>query len=85
MGDVKLLGMLGAFFGFEAVLFTIFMGSLLGAVLGGTLILFKRFKFTHPLPFGPYLAAAAIWFVLSKPEMAFEIGEGFRFLFDSIF
>ena len=38
MGDVKLLAMTGAFFGYQASLFTIFIGSVLGSVLGILLI-----------------------------------------------
>jgi len=37
MGDVKLLAMIGAFLGWQSVLFTIFVGSCLGAVGGITL------------------------------------------------
>lgn len=57
-GDGHLLGMLGAFFGWSGVLFTLFGGcviALVGAAIG-------RIGFGKPLPFGPYLAlGAAVW------------------------
>ncbi len=37
MGDVKLLAMIGAFLGWQGVIFTIFVGSILGAIGGVTL------------------------------------------------
>ena len=34
MGDVKLLAVTGAFFGMEGAIYTMFIGSLLGSLLG---------------------------------------------------
>jgi leader peptidase (prepilin peptidase)/N-methyltransferase len=64
MGDVKLMGCIGAFTGWEGALFTIATGSMIGAVGGVAVLLLDRRKlgsFT-PVPFGPALSVAAlIW------------------------
>ncbi|MDX6767427.1 MAG: prepilin peptidase [Candidatus Methylacidiphilales bacterium] len=62
MGDVKLLGAMGAFLGWEAVLFIVAVSSMLGASFGLAMILARRGRWGVPIPFGPYLVAAAmIW------------------------
>ena len=62
-GDFKLLAMLGAWLGWQQLPAIIFMSSLVGAVVGISLIVFKRHQRGIPIPFGPYLAAAG-WIVL---------------------
>ena len=59
-GDVKLMGMLGAFLGLKSVFITIFLGSLIGSVVGVGSIIFLGKDRKAKIPFGPYLAAAAI-------------------------
>jgi leader peptidase (prepilin peptidase) / N-methyltransferase len=59
-GDVKLMGALGAFLGIPAVLFIIFISSLLGSVVGVTLIAMGKRDAQARIPFGPYIAAAAV-------------------------
>jgi leader peptidase (prepilin peptidase)/N-methyltransferase len=61
-GDVKFLACIGAFLGWQAVLFTIFSSSIIGCVAGIAGILLSRGKARSVLPFGPYLAlGAALW------------------------
>lgn len=62
-GDVKLLAMMGAFLGWKPILFIIFVSSLLGSVIGITLMLIRKKDSTLAIPFGPFLAAAAILYV----------------------
>lgn len=57
-GDFKLLAALGAFLGWQQLPMIILTASLVGALFGITAMIVKnRFK-SHPIPFGPYLAAS---------------------------
>ncbi len=61
-GDVKLMGAVGAFFGWQAVVFTIIISSLLGSLVGVTLIILRKRELQGRIPYGPFIAtAAAIW------------------------
>ncbi|PLX75453.1 MAG: prepilin peptidase [Desulfuromonas sp.] len=59
-GDVKLLAMLGAFLGWTAIFPTIFLGSVLGSLVGIPLMLIKKADRRLAIPFGPFLAAGAL-------------------------
>ncbi len=60
LGDVKLLAMLGAFLGVGAVFPIIFIGSVLGSLVGIPLMLLTRADRRLALPFGPFLAAGTL-------------------------
>jgi len=62
-GDFKLLAMLGAWLGWQALPAIILISTLVGSIIGISLILFKQHDRSHPIPFGPYLAIAG-WIVL---------------------
>jgi leader peptidase (prepilin peptidase) / N-methyltransferase len=66
-GDFKLLAALGAWFGWKALPVIILLSSVVGAVVGITLILVRGHDRNIPIPFGPYLAAAG-WLVLMAGE-----------------
>lgn len=57
-GDFKLLGLFGAWLGWQALPQIILLSALTGAIIGVALILGGRHEQGKPLPFGPYLAAA---------------------------
>ena len=59
-GDFKLLAALGAWMGWKMLPLTILFSSLVGAVVGISLILFRRHGRDIPIPFGPYLAGAGV-------------------------
>ncbi|NMW24610.1 prepilin peptidase [Rhodanobacter denitrificans] len=63
-GDFKLLAALGAWMGPVSLLPIILLSSLIGALVGGTLIALRKHEREIPMPFGPFIAAAGwVWFV----------------------
>jgi leader peptidase (prepilin peptidase)/N-methyltransferase len=59
-GDFKLLAAIGAWVGWAALPVVILLSSLVGAVVGVTLIIATRRGRDVPIPFGPYLGAAGV-------------------------
>lgn len=59
-GDFKLLAAVGAWLGWQMLPLTILASSMVGAAVGIALIAFARHGRNIPIPFGPYLAAAAV-------------------------
>ena len=62
-GDFKLLAMLGAWLGWKPLLIVILTSSLVGAIVGISMIVLKITERGTLIPFGPYLAAAG-WLTL---------------------
>ena len=61
MGDVKLLGMIGAFLGWKLVLLTLIVASFAGSIVGVFLIASGRGNMQLALPFGTFLALGAVF------------------------
>ncbi len=72
-GDIKLLGMIGAFCGIEGVLFALVLGSFAGAVVGISLILIKRKDMSYVLPFGPFLSLGAVIYLFVRAVYGNEL------------
>jgi leader peptidase (prepilin peptidase)/N-methyltransferase len=75
LGDIKLLAALGALFGPQCAILTIFIGSVFGSVCGIFMLLSKRLGFSQYLSFGPYLVAGALLYM-------FDFGDLIAFLRD---
>lgn len=60
LGDVKLLAMIGGFLGWRGVLLTLCLGACAGAAVGVGLVAAGRGRADTELPFGTFLAAAAL-------------------------
>lgn len=68
-GDVKLMGAVGAFFGWKAVLFTVIASSLFGSLAGVALILAGKRQLQGRIPYGPFIAAAALIWIFWGPVL----------------
>jgi prepilin signal peptidase PulO-like enzyme (type II secretory pathway) len=59
-GDVKLLAALGTVLGYEGVVITFFVSSIVGGLIAAPLLLTGRMKRHSYLPYGPFLNIAAL-------------------------
>jgi leader peptidase (prepilin peptidase)/N-methyltransferase len=70
LGDVKLVAMVGSFLGVRGALFMLLVGSIAGSILGfGYIKLTGKDSATYPLPFGTFLAGAALLAALAAPTL----------------
>lgn len=59
-GDVKMMGMVGAFVGWKGVLLTLFLGSFSGSLVGVGLVMLRGGDMKTKLPFGTFLGMGAL-------------------------
>ncbi len=69
LGDVKFMGAIGAFLGWQAVFFSLMVSALIGAAVGVGLIATRHREWTSRLPYGPYLAVAATVWIFAGPRI----------------
>jgi leader peptidase (prepilin peptidase)/N-methyltransferase len=60
-GDVKMMAMVGLFFGLKLTLLTLLVGSLCGSLIGGIYILLARKNSQYELPLGTFLGVAGVF------------------------
>lgn len=68
-GDFKLLAALGAWLGWQMLPTIILLSSVVGAVVGISLMIFTKHGRNVPIPFGPYLAAAGAIALFWGPQI----------------
>ena len=66
-GDVKLMAMFGALFGWKVVPFVLFGAAMTGSIAGIILILMRRRDKGGVIPFGPFLCLAALAWLFWGP------------------
>jgi len=64
-GDVKLLAMIGGLLGWQAALFSLFAGAIVGSVAGLATMILRGRKFDMQIPFGPFLAFGALLYMFA--------------------
>jgi leader peptidase (prepilin peptidase) / N-methyltransferase len=69
LGDVKFMAAIGAFLGWQAVIFSLVVSSLIGSLVGVALVLSGRRALSSRLPYGPYIAIAAALWVFAGPDL----------------
>jgi leader peptidase (prepilin peptidase) / N-methyltransferase len=68
LGDVKLLAGIGAFLGWQATVFSIFLSAAVGSLVSVPLILLGKKEFSSKIPYGPYIAlGAVVWIFAQAP------------------
>jgi leader peptidase (prepilin peptidase)/N-methyltransferase len=65
LGDVKFMAAIGAFIGWQGALFSLMVSSLIGATVGVVLIALRRREWSSRMPYGPYIALAAVVWVFA--------------------
>jgi leader peptidase (prepilin peptidase)/N-methyltransferase len=69
-GDIKLLAWIGAILGWKAIPFVIMVSALTGSAIGIFIALKTKGGLKTAIPFGPYLALAALVYVLGGQTLA---------------
>lgn len=74
-GDIKLLAMMGAFLGWKAIPFILFASSLVGSLIGISIMLYQKKDAKLAIPFGPYLVFGAVLYIFyGKPLIRWYLG-----------
>jgi len=81
MGDVFLMGAVGALFGPDGVLATLILSSVSGSVVGVGMILLDKAKLGKmvEIPFGPYICLGCLAWMFYGPELVRFYTSLFRF------
>ena len=69
LGDVKFMAAIGAFLGWQATLFTLMFSSLIGSFVGVSLIAIGKRSWSARIPYGPYIALAAVIWMFLDPGL----------------
>ena len=71
LGDGMLLAVVGALLGWKGVVVSLFGGSMIGSVIGIAVLARSKQKIMQSeLPFGPFLAIAAVFYLFAEPFLA---------------
>jgi len=77
-GDIKLLAMIGGFLGWKSLVFVVFASSILGSLVGIGAMLKQKKGGQTVIPYGPFLAVAALLYLFFRPEITLFFDALFR-------
>ena len=64
MGDVKLLGALGLWLGWQSLFFIIIVSALLGILVGLSAVALGKIKIQNKIPYGCFLVLSAFLYII---------------------
>jgi leader peptidase (prepilin peptidase) / N-methyltransferase len=73
-GDFELLALIGSFLGISGAWYSLMIGSIIGSIAGLIMIWHGKANQSTKIPFGPFLAGAAILITLSRQIIIRSIG-----------
>jgi leader peptidase (prepilin peptidase)/N-methyltransferase len=82
MGDFKMLAMVGAFLGWPLVWITLLLACVLGIVIGGGALLLWRRGLATRIPFGTFIAVAALLCVYWGDALEYGYARAVRMYLD---
>lgn len=68
-GDVKFMAAIGAFFGWQATIFALMFSAVLGTLASFGAIAIRRAEWSSRIPYGPYIAVAAVIYMFLPPNL----------------
>lgn len=68
-GDVKFMAAIGAFFGWQATIFALMFSAVLGTLASLGAIAIRRAEWSSRIPYGPYIALAAVIYMFLPPHL----------------
>lgn len=70
LGDVKFMGAIGAFLGWQGALFSLMASSIIGALVGVVFIALHKREWSSRMPYGPYIALAAVVWIFAGAKIS---------------
>jgi leader peptidase (prepilin peptidase)/N-methyltransferase len=69
LGDVKFMAGIGAFLGWKGAIFSLMASSFIGSLVGVVLIVMRKREWSSRMPYGPYIALAAVIWIFSGKKI----------------
>lgn len=73
LGDVKFMAGIGAFLGWQGAVFSLMASSLIGSAVGIALIVLRKREWSSRMPYGPYIALAAVIWMFGGKKFYYAI------------